>query len=164
MATVKQKKVARILLENKGRSVSSAMLEAGYPPATAKNPQQLTNSQGWKELMEEYLPDAEIAKRHQELMEQTKTEYFVFPKKMSDAEIEEKVTAAGLTLIVIQDGEKGRYAFYSVKDAAAVSKALDMAYRLKGSYAPEKKLVGNIDLNDKHRDKSEDLINGILGD
>lgn len=36
-------------LENNG-NVSKAMREAGYPPTTAKNPQQLTRTKGWKEL------------------------------------------------------------------------------------------------------------------
>lgn len=163
MATTKQKKVAKILLENKGMAVSRAMLEAGYPPTTAKNPQQLTQSQGWQQLMEEYLPDAEIAEKHKQLLNQTRVEYFVFPKTMSDGEILEKVSSAGLDLIVIQNGEKGRYAFYATADANARSKAIDMAYKLKGSYAPEKSIVANINLNADKEQRSRELVRGILG-
>lgn len=163
MATVRQKKVAKILLENSGKPVSRAMLEAGYSPAMAKNPHVLTESKAWQQLMAEYLPDHEIAEKHKQLLNQTRTEYFVFPKTMSDEEVLEKVTAAGLELIVIQNGEKGRYAFYSTPDAIAISKAIDMAYKLKGSYAPEKSIVANIQVSDAKREKTNGLIERILG-
>lgn len=42
------------------------MREVGYSPNTAKNPQQVTNSKGWKELLEEYLPDDYILNAIQE--------------------------------------------------------------------------------------------------
>ena len=45
-----------LTIENRG-NVSKSMREAGYTDATAKNPSNLTNSDGWKELMEAYLPD-----------------------------------------------------------------------------------------------------------
>jgi len=98
-----------------------------------------------KNAIEEALPDVDLAQAHRELLNQTRTDYFTFPKKMTDEEIEEKVRTAGLELIVIQFGEKGKYAFYSTIDPAARSKALDMAYRLKGSYAAEKSINLNID-------------------
>lgn len=155
MATTKQRRVAKILLENTGKSVSSAMREAGYPEATAKNPQQLTRSQGWQELMIDHLSDEGLAKAHEELLNQTKTEYFTFPKTMQDEEIEIKVNAAGLELIVIQDGEKGRYAFYAVIDAQARKSALDMAYKLKGSYAAEKSQSLNLTVEARLEDKDD---------
>lgn len=51
MATAKQKAAFKEVLENRG-NVSKAMKAVGYPPATAKNPQQLTTSKGWLELCE----------------------------------------------------------------------------------------------------------------
>lgn len=56
MATFKQKLAVDKIIENHG-NVSRAMLEAGYTPATAKNPKNLTDSDGYKELMDSYLPD-----------------------------------------------------------------------------------------------------------
>ncbi len=66
MANLRQKKVAKILMEGNGTSVSQAMKEAGYPDTTASNPQQLTRSKGWKELMDQYLPDDLLLKVHEE--------------------------------------------------------------------------------------------------
>ena len=49
MATLKQKKAVGKLVEN-GGNISRSMRQAGYRPATAKNPKKLTESKGFKEL------------------------------------------------------------------------------------------------------------------
>lgn len=97
--------------------------------------------------------DEELEKHHKELLNQKQVAYFVFPKFMDDDEIEEKVNAAGFNVIVIRFGEKGKYAFYSISDANAKKSALDMAYKIKGTYAPEKKSI-EID---------EDLLEAVKG-
>lgn len=63
---------------------------------------------------------------------------------MEDEEIKDHVTAAGLTVITIRSSEKGKLAFYSIPDVQAKKAALDMAYKLKGSYAPEKSISMNL--------------------
>jgi len=52
MATTKQKKALDKVVEN-GGNISRAMRDVGYSKATAKTPQKLTESIGWKELCEE---------------------------------------------------------------------------------------------------------------
>ena len=61
MATEKQKKAAKNMLEN-GGNVSKAMRDAGYSPATAHNPQKMTDSDGWNELMDKNFPDELLQK------------------------------------------------------------------------------------------------------
>lgn len=56
MATIKQKMAVQKMVEN-GGNVSKSMIEAGYSPATAKTPDKLTDSKGYQELLNEYLPD-----------------------------------------------------------------------------------------------------------
>lgn len=157
MPTIRQKKAFKKVVEN-GGIVSTAMIEAGYSPNTAKTPQKLTNSQAWKELIEEHLSDVELAKRHKELLDQVKYEYFVFPKKMDDEEIQDKVKAVGVELIVIEMGEKGKYAFYKTIDAVARKSALDMAYKLKGSYAPEKHVNLNANVSIEHKERANSAL------
>lgn len=53
MATEKQIKAVSNMVEN-GGIASRAMVDAGYSEATAKTPQKLTESKGFKELCEEY--------------------------------------------------------------------------------------------------------------
>ena len=52
MSTTKQELALEKMVEN-GGNVSQAMLEVGYSPNTAKTPQKLTASKGFKELCED---------------------------------------------------------------------------------------------------------------
>lgn len=65
MSTIKQKKVFKLIVKNKG-NISKSMREAGYADASAKNPKVVTQSKGWNELIKEYLPEEDLAKVHQE--------------------------------------------------------------------------------------------------
>lgn len=118
MPTLKQKKAFKAALEN-GGVVSRAMAEAGYSDSMAKNPQKLTTTPGWKELMDTHLPEDHLAERHRELL----------------------------------DSPKGETA----------NKALDMAYKLKGSYAPDKSININAELtvDEGALDKLTNILNGI---
>ena len=91
MATLKQKKVLDKIMENHG-NISKSMEQVGYTKATAKNPKNLTDSKGWQELVKEYLPDINLAKKHKQLLNSKKEEIGI--------------------------------------------KALDLGYKVKGSYAP----------------------------
>ena len=53
MATQRQRKAVNNIVDN-GGIVSKAMEKAGYSKKTAKTPQKLTESKGFKELCEEY--------------------------------------------------------------------------------------------------------------
>ena len=76
MATIKQKEVhKRLMIDKTGESVGKAMREAGFAKASSLNPHRLTNSDGWKELMKEHLPDTLLAKTHGKLL-QSKQERF----------------------------------------------------------------------------------------
>lgn len=71
--TIKQKLVAKKILENPSIPVGRAMREVGYSENSAIAPgKNLTGTKGWKELMEEYLPDDKLLKTHQEALTATK--------------------------------------------------------------------------------------------
>lgn len=58
MPTSKQQKAIEILVENRGKvPVSKAMEQAGYTPASSKNPKNLTDSEAYKAL---FPPDKTI--------------------------------------------------------------------------------------------------------
>lgn len=109
MTTVKQKLVAQKV--SKGMSIKGAMLEAGYSPACART-SKVTKMKGFKELMEKYIPDSLLMEKHQELLMVPRIKR-VYLKGDLQSEIEEV-------------------------DSQAIGKGLDMAYKLKGSYAAEK--------------------------
>lgn len=103
MATIRQKKAMAFLVENGGKSVSKAMLRAGYSKQTAKNPSKLTNSVSWKELVDEYLPDKYLLTKHNKLLED--------------------------------------------QDPKIVAKGVELGYKLKGCFAPEKKIIETPHIN-----------------
>jgi hypothetical protein len=71
MATLKQKLALKKITEEH-RPVSRAMLEVGYTPHTASKPSNLTDSKGWKELVETYLPDDKLLEVHNKALNATK--------------------------------------------------------------------------------------------
>ncbi|MDP4225050.1 MAG: hypothetical protein Q8910_01575 [Bacteroidota bacterium] len=122
MATTKQKKAIKKIVENHG-NVSKSMKEAGYSEKSAKNPKNLTESKGFQELMEkEGITDEFLFQKHKELLDKKET----FLKWNSETHEYE----------VIPTG---------VIDSQAVKAGLDMAYKIKGKYAPDK-IEGNINV------------------
>lgn len=144
MATVKQKLVFKEVV--KGSTISSAMVKAGYAKSTSKRTNKVTATDGWKELMDTHLSESSLAQAHRDLLQQKRIDYFVFPKSMEDDEIVEHVASVGIVVITVRQSDKGKMAFYSIDDANARKGALDMAYKLKGLYAPEKNLNVNVDV------------------
>jgi len=96
--------------------------------------------------IQDSLPDDLLAEHHNKLFKQVQTSYFAFPKSMSDKEIIEHVNANGIDVITVRESDKGKLAFYTIPDANAIKNGLDMAYKLKGSYAAEKSLALNVNV------------------
>ena len=107
MATLKQKKAFKETGVN-GGNISKAMRKAGYSDSVSKRTDKLTNTKGWNELMEEYLPDKDLAKVHKEGLEAIKRSTSLTEPDQIDP------------------------------DFPTRHKYLDTAYKLKGKYAPEK--------------------------
>ena len=53
MTTIKQQETLEKIVENRG-NIGKAMIEAGYSKNTAKNPQNLTLSKGYKNLLSQH--------------------------------------------------------------------------------------------------------------
>ncbi len=115
MSTYKQKLAASKLVEN-GGNIGKAMIDAGYSPKTAKTPQKLTNSMGFRLVLDKLIPDIELLKKHKELLYANKISSFDFGK--------------------------GREA-YVKPDYRIRIKALDMYYKIKGYYRHDANPVVN---------------------
>jgi hypothetical protein len=70
MPTLRQKKASKLVAN--GSSMKEVMIGADYSPRTARAPTKLTNSKGWQELMDKYLPDDEILEVHKRALHATK--------------------------------------------------------------------------------------------
>ncbi len=115
MSTLKQKLAFKEVLN--GSTISKAMLKAGYSETTASTTGKLTNTDGWKELMDQHLPDKLLAKVHKEGLEAS--------DKIYDSNGE----------VVVEKPD------YSVRH-----RYLDSAYKLKGRY-PDGEIGGDRNFN-----------------
>jgi len=69
--SIKQKLALKEIVE-KHSSISEAMRRAGYKDTTATVPGNMTKTKGWKELLEQYLPDDKLLKKHDAALEAKK--------------------------------------------------------------------------------------------
>lgn len=100
----------KVMLE--GKSLRQGMIEAGYTPASAVNPKlNLTGSKAWDYLMETFLPDKLLMKKHRELL---------------NVPIKKTIKKRGNIIEITEE-----------LDTNAVKSGLDMAYKLKGKYKNE---------------------------
>lgn len=107
MASLKATLAIKDMVEN-GTSASQAMRNVGYSAATATVPSKMTRSKGFLELMEKYLPEKHLLKKHKEFLNT--------PRR-------------------IRSYKKGDLVEETEETDPSAVKALDMAYKLKGKYA-----------------------------
>lgn len=131
MATIKQQKAVKELVVN-GGNVAEAMRKAEYSENTINTPQKLTESKGFIELWDEVIPQELLVKVHKEGLEAN------------------KIISANITY---GDADEKTNDFIEVPDHPTRHKFLDMAHKLKGSYAPEKALTLNLDIAELDEDK-----------
>lgn len=116
MATFRQKLAASKMVEFGGKmSMRKAMRAAGYSESMANNPQKLTRSVSWKEMIGEKLSDELLVNRLLVLINAKKTER----THKSDGKV------------IVTERE----------DCVAISRGLDMAFKIKGKYFAEKELL-----------------------
>ncbi len=176
--TAKQIKAVKATLENLGtdkpKSQGQILAESGYAPAIVKNPQMVTESKGFKDLFLEGITDLDLVGKHKNLLNSTKLEHMTFPlgpKEESSEEMEgglgdefkERTTLtddeiegllAGVNCVVqrVVHGDHARHVYFWAQDSRALKDGLDMAYKLKGFYAPEKSVNLNVikDISSDH--------------
>lgn len=109
--TIKQKTSFDKTLGN-GGNVTKAMREVGYSENTLNTPQKLTESDGWKQLMDEHISETKLAKVHSEGLEATKQE-------------------KALT-ITEEEGGEVKMGLVEVPDHAVRHKYLETGYKIRG--------------------------------
>lgn len=129
--------------------------------------ENLTNPNIVKAI-DEALNDAYLAKKHMQLLEASALERLSFNNRTTDETIEEVVAKMPgyelLTIVRKEDANTGSYtdvyAYVRAPDNTTQEKALDKAYKIKGSYAPEKKanLNVNVDATEERTDAELEAI------
>lgn len=143
--TIRQKRVLDNLAEN-GGNLGKAILDAGYSKVTSLTPSKVTDTRGWKELLKEELPDSLIAQRHKELLNSQYVDHMVFPLNITDEQITETLAEVNCVARRFMHSETQTHVWFWSPDNKARKDAVDMAYKLKGNYAPEKSVSVNIEV------------------
>ena len=114
-ASLRQRRTFLDYVGKRGKSLAQSMKNGGFSDAYASNPQQLKEKKSWQELLELYLPQADLLGIHCDLLNKNQ----VIAKNNSETgEVE-----------IIDTGQL---------DTQAVTRGLDMAHKLYGNYKPEK--------------------------
>lgn len=143
---------AKLLVKNISNSVkknirtsrTAEAKKAGYSDSYAKS-SLIGRTKTWNELMAINISDETLAKVHGELLASAIIQHYIFPKsnktgKLTDDEIKAIVEGVGgCRLVYIKDDPYlGKVAYYQAPDNRSRKDALDMAYKLKGNYAPDR--------------------------
>ncbi len=90
--------------------------------------------------MEESFSDKDLAKKHKALLNSKRIEHLVFPTKTEDDDIIKLLESVNCKVKKIQHGEMSKHVWFWSQNDKALKEALDMAYKLKGKYAPTKSI------------------------
>lgn len=149
-ASDRVKKAAKLKIENLGnpqKTDGEILQEAGYSKSVSESPSGVMESKAFKDLVDTALPDTVLLDYHKKLLNDRKVDHMVFPKAVTDEEINELFEEIGCKVRKIKHGDTANHVWFWVINAKALKEGLDMAYKLKGSYAAEKKATVNLNLN-----------------
>lgn len=142
-------------------SLKQAAIDAGYSESYADSG-QIAKGKTWEEVMEEFFPDAEIAKIHQDQLRAEDIKQINFHYKVKDDELDQILSAKGLKLLGTKRFMTSAIAYVLVPDRFARDKALDKVYKLKKRYDNTIHIKGAIaQLSDE---QLENEIAGILSE
>lgn len=147
MSSLRQKiavqKLSEIIGNSKGQkhiSMGRILRESGYSEETSKTPQLVTDSKGFKEEMERYIPDEMIVKTHRILFEATNLTKMTFDNCLSDRQIKSIIEGLeGNRVRNIVRPKRGNQVtcYYSMPDGNTRLKAIDMVYKIRNLYKTE---------------------------
>lgn len=117
--TERAKLAYQIFVENRGLiGMGEAMRRAGYSVVYSTNPKQLTETDGFQQIIEKYLPDEVLAEKHLSLLN-AKRKKTTFVKGQVTEVIEEE-------------------------DTFAITNALKLGYQVKGKLVDKKQINGQL--------------------
>ena len=114
--------------------------------------------------LQEMFPDDLLAEKHLELLNAGFIEKIGFEKDIEDEDILEVFKQAkGCKVLYIRHYiDLDKTAYVQVIDNNARKNALEMAYKLKGSYAPEKSVQVQVKINIEQQEKINKAIDEVI--
>lgn len=144
MSTLRQqiavKKLSEIIGNSKGQkniSIGRILKEAGYSDETAKTPQLVTESKGFREEMDNAMPDKKLVDTHEKLFRAVNINKIEFDQSISDIQIKKIIEGDSDNKIkgVIRTKNRNKIVcYYWSPDRLTRIKAIDMGYKIKNLY------------------------------
>jgi hypothetical protein len=126
-----------------GTTLKEEAIKAGYSESYADSG-VFKKTEIFNELIDIHLSNSKLAKVHSDLLGAADIQHYVFPKEKKKAQLNREQVKAiiesvpGCKLIYIKnDHYLGQVAFFQSPDSKSRREALDMAYKIRGHYAPE---------------------------
>jgi hypothetical protein len=119
------------------KNVKSAMEKSGYSPSYAQK-SKVDKTKTFMEKFNEIMPEETILGWHNNLGNAKKTMQLQVDLGVEDEYIEEWVQSINCVLYKIIEGKLYKTVLYWARDNKAMKDAIDMAYKLRGDYAPDK--------------------------
>lgn len=143
-------------------SKKALMIEAGYTEKSADvNQAQTFNGKDFRLALDNLLSDSFLLQKHKELLQTKELRRKLFSPEFTDDEIADIIVSTGGQLKKIIRPDKGDIlVYYVINNTPTVASALDMGYKLKGRYAPEKQLVYDVHsiLKEIQSEESQPLV------
>lgn len=135
----RQIKHVRVVAQNVNLGIGKKeLMSMGYSPSYAQQVSRVRSSKSFAALLEEYMPDDEVLEQHNDLMRSRKLDHMIFPSTIEDEEIAQLLADVNCVLRKVVHNAQAKHAYFWSPDNRARKDALDMIYKLKGKYAPEK--------------------------
>lgn len=117
--------------------MTESMRKVGYHESY--HPNELREKKTWSELMDESLSDMKLMEWHNRLGGSMNIDRMTFDADIDTKEIQEMIKESGgvMRKVVHNQENDTKIVYFFYPNAKAMEKALDMAYKLKGKYAPE---------------------------
>jgi len=140
--TIQARAVLGKIVASPATSVSRALREIGANEHLIKNPQDLTQSREFQEVLDEKITNDLVVQTHLGLLKAARIDHMTFISEsegISDADITAMFAELNCTVRKIIHRDTGaRDVYFWSPDNRARKDALDMVYKLRGAYTEDK--------------------------
>ncbi len=123
----------------KRRSLAQSMRDAGYAESYARNPQKIKQTKAWKTETSDFFDNEALAHDLKALLDSYKLQSRAFPLSLEDKDILELFVSMDCIVKKIDRSERMVRVWYWTADNGVRAQALDIIFRIQGTYRGEKK-------------------------
>lgn len=128
---------------------------AGYSPKSLS----MFQKKSFLKILDEIMPDDLVLSAHRELLTNKNIDKQVFPITMSNEDIYEVAEAMGTVIKIHKDTKNQcKYCWVEKPNLNYIKDGVDLVYKLKGSYAPEKHAIAVQDFSEMSDEELEAFL------